>query len=139
MENTNKSASCNNLIRFSAGFAATFFSQACTVEASTLRQLTLWFPDGAHCASCGARINGKRALDTFWRGKRTYCSSCDSKFSPFSKTILDGSKLSADQLEIIRICCDVGLDNKTTARYAKVLPETASHWFDKISLWEANV
>lgn len=142
MDNIDKTASyekvATNVQQFSAGYAANFISQACTVESATHRLLSLWFPDGAQCASCGAQITGKRAMDTFWRGDRTYCSSCDSKFSPFSRTILDGSKLSAAQLEIILISYSLGLDHKTTARLAGVLPETVNHWTDKISFWESH-
>lgn len=138
MDNIDKSASCANVMKFSAGFAAAFLGQVCAVETSTPRLLSLWFPDGAQCASCGAQITGKRALETFWRGDRTYCSSCDSKFSPFSRTILDGSKLSTAQLEIILIGYSLGLDHKATARLAGVLPETVSHWTDKISFWESH-
>ena len=143
MDTTDKTASCNNsktnILQFSAGLAANVIGQVCTVEASTFRLLSLWFPEGAQCASCGAQILGKRALETFWRGDRTYCSSCDSKFSPFSRTILDGSKLSAAQLEIILIGYSLGLDHKTTSKLAGVLPETVSHWTDKISFWESHV
>jgi len=143
MDNTDNSASYTNhptsVKQFSVGFVGSFISHVCTVEASTSRLLALWFPDGAECASCRAKITGKRALETFWRGDRTYCSACESKFSPFSRTILDGSKLSAAQLEIILIGYSLGLDHKTTARLAGVLPETVNHWADKISFWESHV
>lgn len=143
MDNIEKSASYSNMQtnaqQFTAGFFENFINQVCTVEASTFRLLSLWFPDGAKCASCGTLITGKRALDTFWKGYRTYCSSCDSKFSPFSHTIMDGSKLTAAQLEIILIGYSLNLDHKTTARLAGVLPETVNHWTDKISFWESHV
>ena len=136
MDNTVKTGSCQHSTE---NFAGRFFGQACTVEASTYRLLSLWFPDGAKCASCGASITGTRALDTFWKGLRTYCSACDSKFSPWSHTLLDGSKLDAAQLEIILLGVSLDLPPKLISTLAGVLPETVINWTTKIRYWESNV
>jgi hypothetical protein len=136
MDNTVNTGSCKMVV---GDFAAYFISQTCAPESSAARLLALWFPGGAKCASCGAPITGKRALDTFWKGYRTYCAACDSKFSPWSHTLLDGSKLTAEQLEIILLGMSLDLPPKTIATLAAVLPETVNNWMIKIRFWESNV
>lgn len=116
-----------------------FLSEVCRESASTQRILSQLYPDGAKCASCGARITGMRAISTFFRGDRTYCSSCDSKFSPRAGTILADSKLNYSQIEIIFVGISLGLDHSRISVLANVHADTVASWAAKVRFWESHV
>ena len=80
----------------------------------------------------------RRALASFWRGERTYCSSCDSKFSPWSGTILDNTKLDPPQIEKMLLGFSLGLDHKQIAVISGVTPDTVNMWAAKIKFWESH-
>jgi len=115
-----------------------FFESVCRESTATERILRQLYPYGPICASCGAVITGRRALETFWRGDRTYCSCCNSKFSPRSKTILDGSHLTYAQFEVICVLFSLGIDHQRIAAIAKVHIDTVAAWHSKIKFWESH-
>lgn len=116
-----------------------FLADVCREHHATLRILGQLYPGGAQCASCGAPITGQKALGTFFRGQRTYCSACDSKFSPRAGTILADSKLTYAQFEMILVGLSLGLDHQRIARIAAVHIDTVASWSAKIRFWESHV
>lgn len=116
-----------------------FLADVCREADSARRILGQLYPGGAQCASCGAPITGKKALGTFISGQRTYCSTCDSKFSPRAGTILAESKLSYAQFEMILVGLSLGLDHQRIARIATVHIDTVASWSAKIRFWESHV
>lgn len=136
MDNTTITVSYGN---FGKPYARYFFETVCNEPLSTLRVLGQLYPDGPKCASCGAPITGKRSLATFWRGDRTYCAACDSKFSPRAGTILAESHLTYAQFEIICFLLSIGSDHHTIADVAGIHFGTVSAWASKIKFWESHV
>lgn len=119
-------------------YARIFFEQICKDLPATVRVLRQLYPDGAKCASCAAPITGKRALKTFWRGERTYCSSCETKFSPSAGTILAGAHLTYAQFEVLCVLISLGVDRKRIATMAGVREETVQVWEMKVRYWETH-
>jgi len=141
MENTEKTDSCIQGFNLNSQdhihYARAFFGMVCPDDLAAERILRQLYPDGAKCASCGAQITGRKPLESFWRGDRTYCSSCDSKFSPRAGTILAESKLSYSQFEIIVVCLSLGADHTIIASLANVHIDTVNAWAAKIRYWES--
>jgi hypothetical protein len=124
---------------YNQSFVAAFFELACTEEISAARVLRQLYPSGPVCSGCGAGIAGRRSVASFYRGDRTYCAACDSKFSPRAGTILADSKLSYSQYEIICLCLSLGVDHKRIATLASVHEDTVAIWHSKIKFWESHV
>lgn len=123
---------------FKNSYAARFFESVSPENSATERILRQLYPDGAKCASCGQPIKNDRALKTFWRGDRTYCSGCCCKFSPRANTILDGSHLTYSQAEVIFVLISLGVDHQRIAAMASVHPDTVAAWHSKILYWERH-
>lgn len=119
-------------------YAQHFFETVCIEKSAAERILSQLYPGGAKCASCGADITGRRALETFWRGDRTYCSGCCCKFSPRANTILDGSHLTYAQFEVICVLFSLGIDHKRISAMINVHTETVATWHAKIKFWESH-
>lgn len=120
-------------------YAQHFFDTVCCEVSAAKRILGQLYPGGAKCASCGAMITGRRALETFWRGDRTFCSTCGCKFSPRANTILDGSHLSFPQFEVICVLLSLGVDHNRIAGMTGVHTDTVATWHSKIKFWESHV
>lgn len=120
-------------------YGDSFLTGICREDHSAVRILSQLYPGGAQCASCRAPITGQKALATFFRGQRTYCSTCDSKFSPRAGTILADSKLTYAQFELILVGLSLGLDHQRIARIAAVHIDTVVSWAAKIRFWESHV
>jgi hypothetical protein len=90
------------------------------------------------CAGCGAPITGRRSVASFFRGVRTYCAACDSKFSPRANTILADSKLTFAQFEIICLGLALVVDHKRISVLAGVHEDTVAIWAAKIRFWESH-
>ena len=116
-----------------------FFDSVCCETSSAVRVLSQLYPDGPKCASCGAEITRKRALETFWRGDRTYCSGCGSKFEPRTGTILSNAQLTYSQFEIICVLLALGIDYKRVSSMSGAHPDTVAIWHAKIKFWESHV
>lgn len=116
-----------------------FLGFVCSEFDSARRMLRHFHPNGAYCASCGAEITGNRALAKFWIGERTFCALCGNKFSPWTGTLLDGTKLTYVQTEKILLGLTFELDHKTIAAMADVHEDTVSVWASKVKFWESNV
>lgn len=136
MEITTIAGSCSN---DSKSYARHFFGTVCVETWAAERVLSQLYPGGPKCASCGQPITGKRALETFWRGERTYCAACGSKFSPRAGTILAESHLTYAQFEIICVLLAVGSDHHTIAALAGIHSGTVAAWHSKIKFWESHV
>ena len=126
-------------ITHGASYIQHFFETVCCEKSSAERVLSQLFPDGPKCASCGARITGRRALLTFWTGERTFCAGCGCKFSPRANTILDGSHLSFPQFEVICVLLSLGVDHKRVSSMTGVHADTVGIWHDRIKFWESHV
>lgn len=126
------------MCEFSGSYAELWFQEVCVEEVATKRILGKLYPDGPKCASCGAAITGHRALKTFNRGERTYCTACETKFSPRSGTILDGSHLTYAQAEVIFVLISLGVDHQRIAAMAGVHEDTVKAWHSKIKFWESH-
>ena len=124
---------------YSTPYVQHFFNIVCVEKSAAERILGLLYPNGAKCASCGAMITGRRASETFWEGKRTFCSSCNCKFTPSAGTILENSHLSYSQFEIICVLLALGVDHKRIATMADVHTDTVANWHAKIKFWESHV
>lgn len=120
-------------------YAQQFFDTVCVEVSAARRILGQMYPDGAKCASCGALITGRRALETFWRGDRTFCAGCGCKFSPRSNTILDGSHHSFQQFEVICVLLSLGVDHKRISTMTRLHTDTIKIWHDRINFWESHV
>lgn len=120
-------------------YAHHFFDTVSVEVPAAKRVLSQWYPDGAKHASCGALITGRRALETFWRGERTFCSGCGCKFSPRANTILDGSHLTFPQFEVLCVLISLGVDHKRIATMADMHIDTVATWHSKINFWESHV
>jgi hypothetical protein len=123
---------------FNNSYAVRFFESVSPETSATERILRQLYPDGPKCASCAAPITGRRALETFARGDRTYCAGCGCKFSPRANTILDGSHLTYSQAEVIFVLLSLGVDHSRIASMANVHPDTVSAWHSKIRFWESH-
>jgi len=123
----------------SGSYAESWFRNLCVEPKAAARILSQLYPDGPKCASCRAAITGRRALESWWRGDRTYCASCGSKFSPRAGTILDGSHLTFAQFESIRVLLSLGIDHQRIATIAGVHIDTVRVWHAKIEFWERHV
>lgn len=119
-----------------SGYAATFFDRLCCDSTATERILSQLYPSGPVHLGCGNPITGKRSLSTFWKGERTWCSSCESKFNPRSGTILDGSHLTYGQFEVVLVLISLGIDHKRIAGLARCHEDTVKAWAAKIAYWE---
>jgi len=118
----------------SIDYAAAWLADICDEPASAERVLRQLYPDGATHASCGARIQGRRALETFWRGERTYCSGCDQKFSPTAGTILENSRLTFRQYEKLMLCLSLGCSEQRTAQVAGLHIDSVRSWISKLRI-----
>lgn len=127
------------MIDGSVSYAEIFFRSVCVEKPATERILGQLYPHGPHCPSCHNPITGKRALETFWRGERTWCSSCEKKFWPSSGTFLSGSGLSYAQIEVLLVLLSLGIDNKRIASMANCHEDTVANWHAKIKFWESHV
>lgn len=116
-----------------------FFQSVCCEASATARILSQLYPDGPKCASCGMPITGRRALETFWRGARTYCACCGCKFNPNSNTILENAHLSYAQFEIICVLLSLGVNHKCIAAITNTSTDTVAIWHSKINFWESHV
>lgn len=119
-------------------YAYRYFETVSAETPATERILRQLYPDGPKCASCGQAITGDRALKTFWRGERTYCAKCCSKFSPRANTLLDGSHLSYAQAEVIFVLLSLGVDHQRISIMAGVHTDTVAVWHSKIRFWESH-
>jgi hypothetical protein len=120
----------------SGSYALGWFHQVCDEKSSAARVLSQLYPGGAVCASCGQPINGRRALETFWRGDRTWCKSCETKFSPRAGTILADSHLTYAQYEILLLLVSLGHDQRTIATITGLHCDTIKAWIAKIKFRE---
>ena len=126
-------------IRHLTPYAHHFFETVCDYKSSAERVLSQLYPDGPKCASCSASITGRRALETFWRGDRTFCSCCGKKFAPCSNTILDGAHITFRQFEVICVLLSLGVDHHRIAAIANLHIDTVSTWHAKVKFWESHV
>lgn len=125
----------------SGGYAQVWMHQVCDQKSSAVRVLRQLYPGGAVCASCGQPIQGRRALETFWRGDRTWCAACETKFSPSSGTILERAHMTFTQFEILQFCYalpHVTDDQriKLAATLSGLHGDTVKTWFSKFRFWE---
>ena len=123
------------------GYAHWWMHDICDEKTAALRVLRQLYPGGAVCASCGQPIQGRRALETFWRGDRTWCSSCETKFVPSTGTILAGAHVTYTQFEILKFCYALPhVTDDQRIRIATTLSgltsDTVKVWFSKIRFWE---
>ncbi|MDD2367033.1 MAG: hypothetical protein PHN84_12795 [Desulfuromonadaceae bacterium] len=125
-------------ITYATPYVQHFFDTVCVEESAAKRILSLLYPDGPKCASCGASITGRRALVTFWRGERTFCSSCGCKFSPNTGTILANAQLTYQQFEVILVLLSLDVDHKRIATMTGAHPDTIGIWHPKIKYWESH-
>lgn len=122
----------------STSYARHFFESVGAEPSATARILGQLYPDGPKCASCGAPITGRRALESFWRGERTYCAACNAKFSPRTNTILADSHITYAQFEVICVLLSLGVDHPRIAAMANVRTDTVATWHSKIKFWERH-
>lgn len=122
-----------------SGYGQHFLAEICREHHAVQRILRQLYPDGPKCASCRAEITGKRALASFWRGDRSYCASCNSKFAPRAGTILADSKLSYSQFEILLVGFSLGVDHHQLASIVGIHVETVGAWASKVKFWESHV
>lgn len=122
----------------SGSYAQSWFHQVCDARSSADRVLRQLYPGGAACASCGQPIQGRRALETFWRGERTWCASCETKFSPRAGTILADSHLTYAQYEILLLLVSLGCDQRTIATITGLHCDTVKAWISKIRFRESQ-
>ena len=121
----------------SGGYALRWLHEVCDAKSSAARVLRQLYPGGAVCTGCGQPIQGRRPLETFWRGDRTWCKSCETKFSPRTGTILADSHITFAQFEIMLICIALGCDARTVAIMTGLHGDTVKTWFSKIKFWES--
>lgn len=122
----------------SGGYVIGWLHEVCDAKTSAARVLRQLYPGGAACASCGQPIQGRRALETFWRGDRTWCSSCETKFSPRAGTILADAHMTYAQFEILLLTMGLGCDQRTIAIMTGLHCDTVKVWFSKIKFWEGQ-
>lgn len=122
----------------SSGYAVRFFESVCCESSATDRILNQLYPEGPRHIACGTAIIGKRSLASFWRGDRTWCTCCETRFNPRSGTLLDGSQLSYAQFEVVLVLISLGIDHKRIASMAGCHDDTVKAWVAKIAFWESR-
>lgn len=120
-------------------YAQHFFNTVCTEASAAKRVLSQLYPDGPKCASCGAMITGRRAVETFMRGDRTHCSSCGRKFTPSTGTVLENAHLTYKQFEVIFVLLSLGVDHRRISSMTGAHTDTVAAWHSKINFWESHV
>lgn len=86
-------------------------------------------PGGAACPACGQIVKHE---GHFHLGRRIRCTACGRRFTAFSGTVLEGCKLSLEQVTLVCLLLALGQDNATVAELAGISAETARSWRAKL-------
>ena len=85
-------------------------------------------PEGAFCPSCGHDHNSESVLQLVYSLKRIRCRSCGRKFSAYSGTVFEHTRLGPRQIVAMLTLFRMGRSNAEIARAANMNRSTVSRW-----------
>lgn len=89
-------------------------------------------PSGACCPYCGVGIS-ERQRGGWLRLKKLMCGSCGRFFSGFTGTVFSGTKLSAEQIVLMLVGMDLGLEVKRIAELVGVSQQSIRFWKERLN------
>jgi transposase-like protein len=85
-------------------------------------------PEGVKCPHCGEIQRSSHMIGLAYSLKRVICEGCKRKFSLFSGTIFEGTRLTARQLVTMLMCFRFRRGDQEISRMAKTSRTTVFRW-----------